>query len=415
MMLKRIFFLLLAALFTSACASTTNPTPTPVPTNTPLPLPTATQQPLSECFAMNSMPTPSAQEDSLFPPVGADDRILGEEDAAVTFIEYSDFQCLGCAAFAPNLMALYEEFPQDVRIVYRDFPVVTNAGHELAGLAAQAVHAAALQGGDWALQELLFADQAAWGELTESAFETWVADQASTLGMDGTQLVADLRSDALAEQVSQSFTEGIEIGIPGIPFLLINGQIYSGPLDLASLRQITALIVLGEKQFTSCPPMVIDLSKEYLAHLETEYGEVVIQFYTQQAPVAVNNFVFLAQQAWYDGITFHRVIPGFVAQAGDPSGTGQGTPGYFFADEIDETLTFDRAGVVGMANLGENTNGSQFFITYDAQSDLNGIYTVFGQVISGMDVLEQLAPRDQQIGEILPPGDLLLHVWIEER
>ena len=414
-MLKRSLFYFVAVFFLSACAPQTTPMPTLAPTMTPLPLPTATSQPLSECIAMNSIPTPSAEEVSLFPPVGGTDRILGMEDAAVTFIKYSDLQCPGCAALAPNLMALYEEFPKDVRIIYRDFPLVNNPGHELAGLAAQAVHAAALQGGDWALQEVLFANQTAWSALTESAFEAWVAEQASMLGMDGAQLVADLRSDALAAQVAQSFADAVEIGIPGTPFLLINGQIYSGPLDLASLRQISQLIILGEKQFTSCPPTVIDLNKEYLAYLETEHGEVVIQFYPQQAPVAVNNFVFLAQEGWFDGITFHRVIPGFMAQAGDPSGTGQGTPGYFFANEIDENLRFDRAGVVGMANLGENTNGSQFFITYDARHSLNGNYTIFGQVISGMDVLERLAPRDQQFGEILPPGDVLLSVRIEER
>lgn len=363
---------------------------------------------------MNSIPTPSAQDVSLFPSVSADDRILGAEDAAVTFILYSDLQSSGCAVLTSSLMALRAEFPQDVRVLYRDFPLITNPGHELAGLAAQAVHAAALQGADWALQDVLFRDQAAWGALTESAFETWVAGQASTLGMDGAQLVVDLRSDALAERVAQSFADGIQIGIPGTPFLLINGQIYAGPLDLANLRQIVQLIVLGEHQFTSCPPTVIDLNKEYLAYLETEHGEVVIQFYPQQAPVAVNNFVFLAQQGWFDGITFHRVLPGFVAQAGDPSGTGQGNPGYFFADEIDESLRFDRAGVVGMANVGADTNGSQFFITYDAQPALDGHYTIFGQVISGMDVLAQLTPRDPQLGVILPDGDWLLRVRIEE-
>jgi len=197
--------------------------------------------------------------------------------------------------------------------------------------------------------------------------------------------------------------------------LLINGQIYSGPLDFDSLERITQLIVLGEKQFTSCPPTVIDSSKEYLATLRTEKGDIVIQFYPQQAPVTVNNFIFLAEEGWFDGITFHRVLQGFTAQTGDPSGTGQGNPGYFFEDEIDASLSFDRPGVVAMANVGPNTNGSQFFITYAAAPDLNGEYTIFGQVISGMDVLIELAPRDPQFGIPLPAGDLLLSVTIEER
>ena len=415
MRLKNSFLLLFAVLFLSACGNSATPTPLPTQTSTPIPLPTITPQTLSECFAMNTVPTPSPDEESLFPPVGGTDRVLGADDAAVTFIKYSDFQCPGCAVLAPSLLALFEKFPEDVRVVYRDFPLLTNPGHELAGLAAQAVHAAALQDGDWVLQEIFFADQAAWGSLTEAEFVGWVADQASTLGMDGAQLTADLQSEALAKQVSQAFENGLEIGIPGTPFLLINGQIYSGPMDLASLRQIAQLIILGDRQYTTCPPTVIDLKKEYLAFLETEHGEVVIQFYTRQAPVAVNNFVFLAQEGWFDGITFHHVISGFMAQAGDPSGTGQGTPGYFFANEIDGTLKFDQPGVVGMANLGVDTNGSQFFITYAPAPSLDGKYTIFGQVISGMDVLTQLVPRDPQFGEILEPGDLLLSVRIEER
>jgi cyclophilin family peptidyl-prolyl cis-trans isomerase len=129
----------------------------------------------------------------------------------------------------------------------------------------------------------------------------------------------------------------------------------------------------------------------------------------------VNSFVFLARQGWFDGITFHRVLPGFVAQTGDPSGTSQGNPGYMFNNEIDPTLKFDQAGIVGMANSGPDTNGSQFFITYAPAPNLNGGYTIFGKVLSGMDVLEQLTPRDPQPGLSLPPGNKLIKVTIEEK
>ena len=414
----KLIILFIFVLFLTSCSSTPEITPVPVPTQTftPVPLPTITPQPLTDCVAMEAIPTPQADETSLFPPVNDDDRVLGNDDAAVTFTVYCDLQSDGCTTLLNSLETLHAEAPQDVRVVYRDFPQLQNPGHENSGLAAQAVHAARLQGGDWALQSLLLANQAAWGSLTESAFERWVADQASTLGMDGAQLIVDMQSDALASIAEEAFQNGLEIGIPATPFLLFNGQIYYTLMDLASLRQVTQLTILGARQYASCPPTVIDFSKEYLAYLETEFGEVVIQFYPKQAPVTVNNFVFLAQEGWFDGITFHRVIPGFVAQTGDPSGTGQGTPGYFFANEIDETLKFDKPGVVGMANLGENTNGSQFFITYDAAPSLNDQYTIFGQVVSGMEVLEKLTPRDQQFaGEALPSGDLLLGVRIEER
>ena len=117
----------------------------------------------------------------------------------------------------------------------------------------------------------------------------------------------------------------------------------------------------------------------------------MIQLYADQAPLAVNSFVFLAKQGWFDGVTFHRVIPGFVAQTGDPSGTGKGGPGYFFKNEVSD-LRYDKPGVVGMANSGPDTNGSQFFITYAPQPSLDGSYTIFGQVIQGMDVVENLTP-----------------------
>ncbi|OIO90274.1 MAG: peptidylprolyl isomerase [Anaerolineae bacterium CG2_30_58_95] len=169
------------------------------------------------------------------------------------------------------------------------------------------------------------------------------------------------------------------------------------------------------RQFSACPPMTIDPLKQYLATLHTARGEVVIQLYADKAPFTVNNFVFLARQGWYDDITFHRVLLGFMAQSGDPSGTGMGNPGYLFGDEIDPSLRFDRPGVVGMANAGPDTNGSQFFITFGPVPQLDDGYTIFGQVLQGMDVLARLSARDPQAGIPLPPGDSLISVTIEER
>ena len=124
--------------------------------------------------------------------------------------------------------------------------------------------------------------------------------------------------------------------------------------------------------------------------------------------------MFLARQNWFNGVTFHRVITGFAAQAGDPSGTGKGNPGYFFNNEISD-LKFDKPGMVGMANSGPDTNGSQFFITFRPAPHLDGKYTVFGQVISGLDVAENLTPRDPDQGGTLPPGDKILSVDVEEK
>ncbi len=148
------------------------------------------------------------------------------------------------------------------------------------------------------------------------------------------------------------------------------------------------------KTYDAPPPMTIDANKKYTATVEMDKGgQFVIELYPDKAPITVNSFVFLAREGFYDGTTFHRVLEGFMAQGGDPTGTGMGGPGYQFVNE-DSDLTFDKAGVVAMANSGRDTNGSQFFITFGPQDFLNGGYTIFGQVIEGMDVVNSITLRD---------------------
>jgi cyclophilin family peptidyl-prolyl cis-trans isomerase len=149
-------------------------------------------------------------------------------------------------------------------------------------------------------------------------------------------------------------------------------------------------------QWSSPPPMGIDPSKAYAAVFVTDVGDFKVRLFPDQAPVTVNNFVFLARQGYYDNTTFHRVLPGFMAQGGDPTGTGAGGPGYTFEDEFDPDLQFDRAGLLAMANRGPNTNGGQFFITYAPTPHLNGHHTIFGEVVEGAEVLGNLRPRDPQ-------------------
>jgi cyclophilin family peptidyl-prolyl cis-trans isomerase len=170
----------------------------------------------------------------------------------------------------------------------------------------------------------------------------------------------------------------------------------------------------GEKQFAAAPPMIIDQQKTYTATIRTEKGDIVLELFAKDAPITTNNFVFLACHGYYDGVTFHRVIPGFVAQGGDPTGTGTGGPGYTIPDER-SGLSFDAPGLLSMAKAGPNTTGSQFFITYAPEPSLNSDFTVFGQVTSGMDVLESLTPRDPETTPDAPPGDKILRVDIEER
>ena len=165
------------------------------------------------------------------------------------------------------------------------------------------------------------------------------------------------------------------------------------------------------RTYSSPPPMTIDTSKKYTAIIETEKGNLVLELFAKDVPVAVNNFVFLAREGFYNGTTFHRVIPGFMAQGGDPTGTGRGGAGYKFDDEFSQHTHV--AGALSMANSGPNTNSSQFFITYTPQHRLDGRYTVFGQLIEGMDVLKKLTPRDPSRN---PPieGDEIIRVIINE-
>jgi peptidylprolyl isomerase len=171
---------------------------------------------------------------------------------------------------------------------------------------------------------------------------------------------------------------------------------------------------VGTKQFSSAPPMLIDKSKQYTATVKmANGGEFTIQLYPDKAPITVNSFVFLARQGFFDGVTFHRVLKDFMAQGGDPTGTGGGGPGYQFVNE-DSNLKFDKAGVVAMANAGRDTNGSQFFITFGPTPSLNGGYTIFGQVVSGMDVVNAIKLRDPDTNPTFT-GDAIQSVTITEK
>lgn len=156
------------------------------------------------------------------------------------------------------------------------------------------------------------------------------------------------------------------------------------------------------KTYSSPPAITIDTGKNYTATIETKKGKLVLELFANDVPITVNNFVFLAREGFYDGVTFHRIIPDFMAQGGDPTGTGMGGPGYSFADEF--TAHTHVTGALSMANAGSNTNGSQFFITYSPQPHLDGRHSVFGQLKSGMDVLKKIQN-----------GDVITRITIEEK
>lgn len=142
------------------------------------------------------------------------------------------------------------------------------------------------------------------------------------------------------------------------------------------------------------PEMQLDNAKSYSCVLETSKGAIDLDLYPEHAPKTVNNFVFLARAGFYDGISFHRVIPNFMVQGGDPTGSGSGGPGYRFEDELTDNPLSHEAGSLSMANSGPDTNGSQFFITHSPQTHLDGRHTVFGKVTSGQDIVDAIGQGD---------------------
>jgi cyclophilin family peptidyl-prolyl cis-trans isomerase len=169
----------------------------------------------------------------------------------------------------------------------------------------------------------------------------------------------------------------------------------------------------NRKQWSSAPQMSIDPKKKYHATFHTSAGDIKVELFADKVPTTVNNFVFLAREGFYDGTIFHRVIANFMAQGGDPTGTGSGGPGYKFKDEFHPSLRHDSQGILSMANAGPNTNGSQFFITHVPTPHLDNRHSVFGKVVEGLDILMKIPERDPQRPN--NPGAKLNSVTIEEK
>lgn len=170
----------------------------------------------------------------------------------------------------------------------------------------------------------------------------------------------------------------------------------------------------GTEQYTAYPKMTIDPKKKYTATIKLDTGDIVLNLFADKAPKTVNNFVFLAREGFYDCTTFHRVLDQFMAQGGDPTGTGMGGPGYQFEDETDTGLTFDKAGLLAMANAGPGTNGSQFFITFVPTDWLNGKHTIFGEITEkSLPVLRSIRLRNPDTDRT--PGTLIRTITITEK
>jgi cyclophilin family peptidyl-prolyl cis-trans isomerase/protein-disulfide isomerase len=406
-----ILFLSLISLFIlSACASNVEVIPTSTAASIQPTLILDTPTSTISCSTITAEPTSMPSTAASFPPPSGADFSFGPANAPVTLIEYCEFQSQGCSAMSTVVRELIRNH-ENLRFVFRPLPLIgimdKSDNAVLAALAADE------QGQFWAMYDLLFTKHSEWTDLKPSEFNNWLVTESIKAGMDGDKLITAIEAPETTTRMMSMYDSAKQLNIAAVPLILVNGeQLFL--LDYQNMNDTIGLIALGEKQFTECPPFNIDPGKQYIATIHTEKGNIVIQLFPDKAPLAVNSFLFLARQNWFNGVTFHRVIPGFAAQAGDPSGTGKGNPGYFFNNETSD-LIFDKPGLVGMANSGPDTNGSQFFITFGPAAHLNGGYTIFGQVVSGLEVAENLTPRDPSQIELLPPGDKIISVEIEEK
>lgn len=181
---------------------------------------------------------------------------------------------------------------------------------------------------------------------------------------------------------------------------LSSSSVTSLPTSVSATAAPAPATDLGSLDPSGPPAFTIDVNNEYTAVIVTDNGDIHIKLFPAEVPNTVNNFVHLATTGFYDGVTFHRVIPGFMAQTGDPTGTGMGGPGYTFENEFDPEYKHDSAGILSMANAGtrngQATNGSQFFITHGPTPHLDGMHTVFGKVTQGLEIVVNLRERDPQ-------------------
>jgi len=324
---------------------------------------------------------------------------------------------------SPLLKRLEDAYPNDVRVAYRHFPLTEI--HDKAQLSAEASEAAGAQGKFWEMHDLLYETFDAWSGSSVEEFRLTLSDYAGQIDLDVERFDADLDSGEFMQKVTDARNFAIQIGLSGTPFLLLNEQPWPGSLSYLSYNNLDGLVkffvVLPEKQYTEYPAMTIGPDKKYTATIATDKGDIVIELYAKQAPLAVNSFVFLARKGWYDDVVWHRVIDQFVAQAGDLTGLGIGSVGYEYKTETSPDLKYDGAGWVGVARTSQiDTNGAQFFITRTGitQEQLDalngGPYTIFGQVISGQEIVDSLTVRDPENSPDTEPS-VILSITIEEK
>jgi cyclophilin family peptidyl-prolyl cis-trans isomerase/protein-disulfide isomerase len=410
---------LIVILLVSACgtpsAAEPTPTPTPVATATAEPPPPAapTSPPLADPGDPLIVATPEGTafcEAAPLPelPVReADDTdyVKGAslEDAEIVIYEYSDFECPGCGGMYPVLETFLEMNPE-VALVYRHFPLDF---HQHAQITAEAAEAAGVQGKFWEMHNLLFDRIRDWVGLSEDAMLDELSSYAEELDLDVEAFDAALADGTFTAKVEAQYEEARMLGLPGTPSFLFDNVLFPSDIGL-SLQGLTAFKEIIENQdelfYAGPPEMTLDEDAAYEAILKTNKGDIRVSLLSDAAPVFVNNFIFLAQEQWYDGSEFFFVRDNFVAVTGDPTNSTVGYPGYYCQGETQNA--FDRIGLVGMLANG------QFFLTLGADAmQLSGQFALIGQVTEGLGVLDELERR--MVGDPLAPdADLIESIEI---
>lgn len=401
------------AMLTDTPESMDTPIASATPSVTVIPTVEFTSSPPAVCRVEPIIPDMDTLAENNVPSASETDRAYGTSTPKVTILSYCSYQRTACRSLINNLAELQQMYADEVCIVLRQYPQPEVDDKSL--LAAYAAEAAGLENRFWEMNTLLYSQQADWVDLTPDKFKTWLADQSSSLNIEPAQLEVDMANEEVTSRVDRMIEEAAPLLITDTPVLFFNNILVKTSVNLESLAVLVDYFMLPEKAYSACPPTTIDIDKEYFATFATEKGVIVFELFADIAPVAVNSFVFLANEGWYDDSTFFRVIPGFVAQGGDPSNSGLGAPGYAISREVDPSLRFDKAGLLALSHNSEGLSGSQFFVTYTELPELDGEFTIIGQVVEGMDVLNSLRPRNPEVDDILLPADVLISVTIEEK
>ena len=303
--------------------------------------------------------------------------------------------------------------PDDLRVIFRHFPLLSI--HDKASLAGQASEAAGAQGKFWPMYDILFERWDEWVDLSPDAFRGWLSIAAIELDLDIDKFNDDLALGRYSALMEEAFTAALSSGLTGTPAIFLNDELFPLAPELPVLEAFVRLEIHENRQFAAYPPMKLSAGSDLIVRLHLNIGEIVIQLYPDSAPLAVNSFLFLQNEGWFDGNGFIRVIEDVLAETGDPSGTGFGDPGYHYQLEIDPRLDFGEVGMVAITNSGSDSNGSKFFITLRPLPELDGQHTIFGRVIDGLELLSSLEKRDPLDDILEPPQAFIKTVSVESR